>query len=67
MSPVNVSFLLTKEKMGVSETVGISLLCYLLPWCGMIKFLISRLLGNRQPICRYWHIRPRYSLDLCVS
>lgn len=41
---------LTEEKMGVSETVGISLLCYLVPWCGMIKLHISRLLGDRQPI-----------------
>lgn len=42
------SFFLIKEKMGVSDSFGISLLCYLLPWCGMIKFHISRLLGDKQ-------------------
>lgn len=30
MSPGNVSLLLTKEKMGIFEIIGISLLCYLL-------------------------------------
>lgn len=43
-------FPLTKEKMGVSEAVGLSLLCYLLARCGVITLHISRLLGDTQPI-----------------
>ena len=49
-SPGNVSFSIIKEQMGVSETIRISLLHYLLPWCGMMRFHISRLLGDRRPV-----------------